>query len=286
MRNLLVLSSVAFTSGHLSANPFVLEEGKVQAQYVYSEGLTRAIVGENGPIKGANSEGYGESYDILTVGHTVIGSYGLGNNQDLSVGGTFKFVDGEKSDFQGVTELMVDYKYRLPSEAPYYYGVSAGIHYPPKEYETSTPDAPGTFSTIIPLGFSAAYYDAEKMPVFFNVEAKYKFRSGDAPEQTDIRLEAYYTHAKFSVGGFYGLLDSYGGIALDPSSAEWQEAREKNDNKNPYHMLNESFRYVGLGAYWNLPNGTVGVSYVDKQLENMKNSDLNNTVSFSVMHSI
>lgn len=278
--SILPLACLVLANG-VVASPFVKGPGERGAQYIYSEGLTRNIVGQNGKIiEGANSEGSGPSYDILTTSHTLMTTYGLPDAMDVSLGFTFKSVDGEKKDFQGITDIMLKWKYMFGVWTPFYTGVSLGYHNPGKDYETNSIDAPGTHSQSVPLSLSAAYYEPENFPLMAGVDLTYDYREDDVPDQTKLRFDLYYVHPRFSLGGFYGMVESLDGIPLDPKDPEWQKAVKKNKGKQPFHRLDEKYNFVGGSLYGNLDKGSIGISYSEKLLKGMRNSDINSNVSF------
>ena len=266
------LTAASFLPLESQASPFVKQEGKIGLQYVYSEGASRDLVGKEDIVV--------QGHEVLTVSHTAKATYGLPNNMDISLGGTFKAVDGERKDFVGLTEIMLDYKYLFLMTAPVYTAFSFGYHHPGKEYETSSLDAPGNNAYKIPIGVSTAYYDPSALPLMASLDLKYNVREGDIPDQTNIRFDLYYIHQAFSVGTFYGMVNSQGGYDL--ATPEFREKTVENGNKPPYPLVAEKYNYVGGAVYANVMAYSVGLSYVEKLKEGMKNSDVNNNISLSV----
>ncbi len=261
----IALTGIAFLSTNpLLASAYLKPEGEGSVQWIYSEAVTRHIVGAGKII----SPGGDKVYPIWTGSNTIVGTYGLSSDLELKAGATFKSVDGKKKNFSGLTETFIHFKRPLFTASACESSMSIGYSHPVKEYDTNSIDAPGTYSKKVPVSLSTACFDSSFSPLMVGLDLKYKYREGEVPNQTEWRLDLYYNLEKLSIGGFYGGVRSLSGDALG----------EQDD----FRTLNERYNYAGASAYIRLHRASLGLSFVEKLKDGMINSDINSNASVVV----
>ena len=277
----------------LQTNAFaVLPEGV----FNYQVGLTQTEAYELATKSASEEDRGGWEDKDFKVNHEVLSlkmSYGVAPATELLWGLVHKTVKnsgalepGAKDvTVSGIAEVSAGVKRHLYSAGLFGFEGSFVYKAPGSDYNRNALVTLGNGTTAYDLTLHTSLAVAD---LFATLDLTKSFRPGKAHDQSKILLSFYYTIMQMiGTGLYYGTVRTDDGI--DIGSDEWNSkvgVNETGDFGKPFALLNESYDYLGLTAYYIMGTYSFGFSYTAKQEGNAKNTDLNNSTSLWFSNSI